>query len=187
MKVCKWLGVLAVVMAYASFAAAYDHDHDHGHDHDHQEYHDHGNGHDNGWHGDHGHQAEHAQHVEHMEHVQHVEHAEHVRHEQRVEHTRYVERRWNDHDHVVMRGWYDHHRNHLPPGLARRYWLRPEQQRYIVVHQVLPVSLRAQVYAVPVDFERELPPAPMGCRHVFVGGQVLLVDAHFTIMDVFHF
>ena len=43
------------------------------------------------------------------------------------------------------------------------------------------------MYAVPVDLERELPPPPPNCEHVFIGGHVVLLNRRtFVVVDVFH-
>ena len=40
---------------------------------------------------------------------------------------------------------------------------------------------------IPVDLERELPPAPPNCEHVFIGGHVVLLNRRtFVVVDVFH-
>jgi Ni/Co efflux regulator RcnB len=96
--------------------------------------------------------------------------------------------RYSDHDRDEMRAWYREHHDHLPPGLARRDELPPELARRLVVHEVLPVELRARIVTVPVDFERRLPPPPPDCQHVFIGGQVVLMNRlNFQVVDVFHF
>jgi len=95
---------------------------------------------------------------------------------------------YHDEHRYAMRDWYQAHREHLPPGLTERDRLAPEFERQIVVHGVLPVSLRGRFYPCPPDLERQLPPPPPDCTHVLVGGHVLLLNrANFQIVDVFHF
>src|SRR6267142_942751 len=73
---------------------------------------------------------------------------------------------YDDRDHEVMHGWYQGHREHLPPGLAKK--------------DQLPSGLERQL-------ERELPPPPPNCEHVFIGGHVVLLNRQtFVVVDVFH-
>jgi hypothetical protein len=40
----------------------------------------------------------------------------------------------------------------------------------------------------PEEFERRLPPPPVGCAHVLIGGHVVLVNrSTYVVMDIFHF
>jgi Ni/Co efflux regulator RcnB len=95
---------------------------------------------------------------------------------------------YGDHDREAMRGWYAQHRDHLPPGLRDRDRLPPEMERRLVVHGILPVELRGRMYPCPPELERQLPPPPPDCTHVFIGGHVVLMNrVNFQIVDVFHF
>jgi Ni/Co efflux regulator RcnB len=94
---------------------------------------------------------------------------------------------YDDRDHEVMHGWYEGHRGNLPPGLAKRDRLPPGLERQLELRGTLPPGLRGRIYAVPVDLERELPPAPPNCEHVFIGGHVVLLNRRtFVVVDVFH-
>jgi Ni/Co efflux regulator RcnB len=94
---------------------------------------------------------------------------------------------YRDHDRDI-RGWYQAHYRHLPPGLAKRDRLSPVQERYLVVEGVLPVNLRTHMQPCPHELEAMLPPPPPNHIHVFIGGNLVLVNrANFQIADVFHF
>ena len=94
---------------------------------------------------------------------------------------------YDDRDHQVMHGWYEGHRGNLPPGLAKRDRLPPGLEHQLELRGTLPPGLRGRIYAVPVDLERELPPPPPNCEHVFIGGHVVLLNRRtFVVVDVFH-
>jgi hypothetical protein len=94
---------------------------------------------------------------------------------------------YDDRDHQVMHGWYEGHRGNLPPGLAKKDRLPPGLERQLELRGTLPPGLRGRIYAVPVDLERELPPTPPNCEHVFIGGHVVLLNRRtFVVVDVFH-
>jgi Ni/Co efflux regulator RcnB len=97
---------------------------------------------------------------------------------------------YSEHDRDYMRGWYhDHERGgHLPPGLAKRDQLPPGLERQLRVRGTLPPGLRKKMMPVPVEFEQRLPPPPEGCAHVFIGGNVVLVNRRsYLVLDIFHF
>jgi Ni/Co efflux regulator RcnB len=94
---------------------------------------------------------------------------------------------YDDRDHEVIHGWYQGHRGNLPPGLAKKDRLPPGLERQLELRGTLPPGLRGRIYAVPVDLERELPPPPPNCEHVFIGGHVVLLNRRtFVVVDVFH-
>ena len=94
---------------------------------------------------------------------------------------------YGDRDHEVMHGWYEGHRGNLPPGLAKKDRLPPGLERQLELRGTLPPGLRGKIYAVPVDLQRELPPAPPNCEHVFIGGHVVLLNRRtFVVVDVIH-
>ena len=94
---------------------------------------------------------------------------------------------YDDRDHENIHGWYEEHRGNLPPGLAKRDRLPPGLERQLELRGTLPPGLRGRIYAVPVDLERELPPPPPHCEHVFIGGHVVLLNRRtFVVVDVFH-
>jgi hypothetical protein len=66
----------------------------------------------------------------------------------------------------------------LPPGLERQ----------LRVRGTLPPGLQKKMVPVPVEFEERLPPPPAGCAHVFIGGNVVLVNrSSYVVLDIFHF
>ena len=94
---------------------------------------------------------------------------------------------YRDHDRE-LRGWYEGHRDHLPPGLAKRDELPPGLERQLVVRGTLPPGLRSRMYPCPFEVERYLPPPPVGYMHTVIGGHIVLVNRRtFFVLDVFHF
>lgn len=97
---------------------------------------------------------------------------------------------YSDHDRDYMRGWYyDHdHENHLPPGLAKRDQLPPGLERQLRVRGTLPPGLRKKMMPCPEEIEHRLPPPPVGCEHVVLGGHVVLVNrSSYVVLDILHF
>ncbi|SRR5258706_8681027 len=98
------------------------------------------------------------------------------------------EHHYHEHERGEMRGWYHEHRDHLPPGLAKRDRLPPGLERQLRVRGTLPPGLRARMLPCPEELERRLPPPPPGCAHVVVGGHVVLVNrSSYLVLDIFHF
>ena len=94
---------------------------------------------------------------------------------------------YRDHDRD-LRGWYQGHRDHLPPGLAKRDDLPPGLERQLVVRGTLPPGLRSRMHPCPVEVEGYLPPPPVGYIHAAIGGHIVLVNRRtFFVLDVFHF
>jgi len=94
---------------------------------------------------------------------------------------------YSDHDRD-LHDWYRAHYSHLPPGLARRDHLPPGLERQLVVRGFLPPDLRNRMQPCPREVEAFLPPAPPNHVHVFIGGNLVLVNrANFQVVDVFHF
>ena len=95
---------------------------------------------------------------------------------------------YGDHDRDALRDWYQGHRGHLPPGLARRDQLPPGLERQLIVRGTLPPGLRRKIRSCPPDLVRLLPPPPPHCEHVIIGGHIVLLNrSNFQIVDVFHF
>jgi hypothetical protein len=78
---------------------------------------------------------------------------------------------YRDHDRD-LRGWYAGHRDHLPPGLAKRDELPPGLERQLVVRGTLPPGLRERMHPCPVEVERYFPPPPVGYMHTVIGGHI---------------
>jgi Ni/Co efflux regulator RcnB len=153
-------GAIALLSLALFSTIAVGQERDHGYDH-----HDRDDDHNHDWERDHGHDYEH-------------DHA--------YEHARAREG-YHEHDREI-REWYHAHYAHLPPGLAKRDRLSPEWERQLVVHAVLPVGLRARMQPCPHELEVMLPPPAPGFAHVFVGGNLVLVNrANFQVVDSFHF
>ena len=98
------------------------------------------------------------------------------------------DRFYRDHDRDALRDWYQGHRSHLPPGLAKRDELPPGLERQLIVRGTLPPGLRRNIRSCPPDLVRLLPPPPPHCQHVIIGGHIVLLNrSNFLIMDVFRF
>lgn len=94
---------------------------------------------------------------------------------------------YREHDRELHE-WYQGHRGHLPPGLAKRDELPPGLQRQLVVRGTLPPGLQKKMQPCPVEVERILPPAPVGYTHTVIGGNIVLVNTRtFLVLDVFRF
>jgi Ni/Co efflux regulator RcnB len=95
---------------------------------------------------------------------------------------------YSDHDRDQMRGWYHEQYRHLPPGLAKRDRLPPGLERQLVVRGTLPPGLQKKIQPCPVELVRRLPPPPPNYEHVFIGGNLVLLNrATFQVADIFHF
>ncbi len=95
---------------------------------------------------------------------------------------------YKDHDREVLRGWYDDHRDQLPPGLARKDRLPPGLEKQLVRRGTLPPGLQKRLQSCPEELERRLPPPPPDCAHVVIGGHLVLLNRKTNIIvDIFHF
>ncbi len=96
-------------------------------------------------------------------------------------------RRYGD-DRVALHNWYEGHRNNLPRGLAKRDELPPGLEKQLVRNGTLPPGLRKKYRRCPADLVRLLPPPPPDCRHVLIGGRIVLLNRRTDlIVDVFSF
>lgn len=94
---------------------------------------------------------------------------------------------YSDHDRD-LHDWYRAHYRNLPPGLAKRDRLPPGLERQLVLRGTLPPGLRGKMQPCPREMEAFLPPPPPNHVHVFIGGNLVLVNqANFQIVDIFHF
>lgn len=94
---------------------------------------------------------------------------------------------YRDHDRDIH-DWYRAHYSHLPRGLAKRDRLPPGLERQLIVNGTLPPGLRGRMQPCPHELEVMLPPPPPNYAHVFVGGNLVLVNrVSFQVADVFHF
>jgi len=96
------------------------------------------------------------------------------------------QRYYRDHDRGYVHAWYASHANNLPPGLAKKDRLPPGLEKQLVVRGTLPPGLEKKVEPVPVEVERELPPPPPDCSHVFIGGSLVLLNRRTNVVvDIF--
>ncbi len=95
---------------------------------------------------------------------------------------------YKDHDREALRGWYDEHRDQLPPGLAKKDRLPPGLERQLVRRGTLPPGLEKRLQPCPEELERQLPPPPPDCAHLVIGGHLVLLNRKTNIIvDIFHF
>jgi hypothetical protein len=86
----------------------------------------------------------------------------------------------------IIHGWYAERHGNLPPGLAKKDRLPPGLEKQLVRNGHLPPGLEKRYYAVPVELERRLPPAPPDCAHVFISGHLVLLNQRTNvIVDIF--
>lgn len=96
------------------------------------------------------------------------------------------QRYYRDHDREVVHTWYANHAGNLPPGLAKKDRLPPGLEKQLVVRGTLPPGLQKRIEPVPVELERQLPPPPPDCSHVFIGGSLVLLNRRTNlVVDVF--
>ncbi len=95
-------------------------------------------------------------------------------------------RKFDDHDRQVVNTWYGTHKAAPPVGLRDRDRLSADVEAKFDVGLVLNADLRGRVHTIPVELQHQLPAAPRGCRYVFIGGHLVLIDAKFTVLDVIH-
>lgn len=99
-----------------------------------------------------------------------------------------AEFRYYSDDRDEIHDWYLHHERNLPPGLAKKDRLPPGLERQLIVRGHLPPGLQKKIEPAPVELVRELPPPPPDCRHVVIGGHLVLLNTRtMVIEDVFHF
>ncbi len=101
------------------------------------------------------------------------------------------EAQFRDQDREYANNWYYHeyrgdrdNRRELPPGLRDRDRLPPGIERQVQRGWVIDRDYRQQLYPVPVVLVRRFAPPPEGCRYVFFGGRIVLVDPGFRVLDM---
>lgn len=94
--------------------------------------------------------------------------------------------RYTQRDRDQVRSWYREHQSNLPPGLAKRDRLPPGLERQLRVRGTLPPGLRDKIVTAPPEFVQQLPPPPPDCEHVFIGGNLVLMNRRtFLVLDIF--
>jgi hypothetical protein len=95
-------------------------------------------------------------------------------------------REFSDDDRRIIRSCYAEDYSNLPPGLAKRGGnLPPGLERHIERDGTLPPGLQKRVRLLPRSCERRLPAVPQGWFRAVLSGRILLLDAHYRIMDLF--
>lgn len=95
---------------------------------------------------------------------------------------------FKEHDRDSMNDWYREHQHGLPPGLAKRDELPPGLEKQLQERGTLPPGLQKRIQPVPEDLEVRLAPPPEGCRHVIIGGHIVLLNVRTNyVYSVVHF
>lgn len=95
-------------------------------------------------------------------------------------------REFSDQDRRIIRSCYAQDYSNLPPGLAKRGGnLPPGLERHIERDGTLPPGLQKRVRLLTRSCERRLPPVPEGWFRAELSGRILLLNAHYRIMDLF--
>lgn len=95
---------------------------------------------------------------------------------------------YNHLDQEAFHGWYVQNENHLPPGLAKKDQLSPGLEKQLVRRGTLPPGLQKRIYPCPEELERRLPPPPLDCANVLIGGHIVLLNRSTNVVvDIFHF
>ncbi len=111
----------------------------------------------------------------------------HGRGHDKDKHEAQHEVRYSTHDREAVEIWYHDHRGHLPPGLAKRDELPPGLERQLRVRGALPPGLQKKIQPCPETLVRYLPPPPPDCVHVIIGGNIVLLNRHTSVvLDIMH-
>jgi Ni/Co efflux regulator RcnB len=100
----------------------------------------------------------------------------HGRGHDRDDDREYARAYYHDEHHRAAEEWYSKHRDHLPPGLAKKGGMPPGLAKKLGRGYYIEPEYRRYVYAVPVDLEHRLPPPPRDCRHAIVAGRIVLMN-----------
>jgi hypothetical protein len=92
---------------------------------------------------------------------------------------------FSDQDRRVTRDWYQQNQARLGPGWRQRDHLSRAMEGRIHRGQRLDPRLRRQTYRLPAELSRQFGPAPRGFRYAVLGGNVLMLDAGYTVWDIF--
>jgi hypothetical protein len=97
-------------------------------------------------------------------------------------------RHFSQEDRISMHDWYRLHRDELPLGLRKKDRLPSEQEKQLVVNEVLPEDLRARVHEASSDFLGRVPPVADGCHYVFIGGHAVVLERKtYHVYDIYNF
>src|SRR5579863_8894413 len=95
--------------------------------------------------------------------------------------------RFDDHERVVVNGWWGEHREHPVVGFRVEDRLPRDWEPRLQVGLVFDSGWRARLHEVPPDLYRRLPPPPPHFTYYVVGGHVVLVDRrNWRVADVIH-
>lgn len=83
---------------------------------------------------------------------------------------------FDDHEHVVVNGWWAAHRDHPVIGFRVEDRLPAAWESQLRVGFVLGPDWRRRWHPVPADLYAQLPPPPRFYEYHVLGGHVVLVD-----------
>jgi len=84
---------------------------------------------------------------------------------------------FDDHEHVVVNGWWEHHHDHPVIGFRVEDRLPAEFEAQLRPGFVLSLDWRHRwMHPIPADLNGELPPPPPHYRYYVIGGHICLVD-----------
>ena len=94
---------------------------------------------------------------------------------------------FDDHERVIVNGWWGDHRAHPVVGFRVEDRLPRDWEPRLQVGLVFDAGWRARMHDVPPDLYRRLPPPPPHFRYYVVGGHVVLIDQrNWRVADVIH-
>ena len=92
---------------------------------------------------------------------------------------------FNDQDRQVTRDWYQQHQRNLGRGWRQRDRLSPAMEGRLRRGDRLDPELQRRMYWLPPELSRRYGPAPRGYRYAIIGGNIVMLDAGYTVWDVF--
>lgn len=95
-------------------------------------------------------------------------------------------RHFDDRDRRVLTDWYRDHSDRFEPG-DRDRWNNEEMEHALQANQRLDDRMRHWSRPVPDELASRLGPLPQYWRYVMLGYNICIVDADWTIRDVYHF
>ncbi|HUK22784.1 MAG TPA: hypothetical protein VLV45_14675 [Gemmatimonadales bacterium] len=95
------------------------------------------------------------------------------------------EARFRDEDRRATEDWYRQHHQHAPAGWRDKDRLPSSMQDRLRAGRPLDRDLASRMHPLPSDLARHYAPPPRGYRYGVIGGNVVLLDDHYVVHDVF--
>jgi len=96
-------------------------------------------------------------------------------------------RQFDEHDRQLILEWFRGHADRLEPASSLDRWSHRDVSAYLRVDSVLDEDTRTLAGPMPAKLASQLRALPRGWRYVMLGYNICIVDAGWTIRDVFHF